>query len=79
MVVNLFAALIFLKCQFSKCKVSCSRKATTVGLVDNFLVCQLGRLAQPVEHLTLNQMVAGSIPASPIRVFTSPSYLKLRG
>ncbi len=25
----------------------------------------LGRLAQPVEQLTLNQRVAGSIPASP--------------
>jgi hypothetical protein len=26
-----------------------------------------GRLAQPVEQLTLNQRVAGSIPASPIQ------------
>ena len=30
------------------------------------LAHHLGRLAQPVEQLTLNQRVAGSIPASPI-------------
>jgi hypothetical protein len=38
-----------------------------VGFDVYFLLCNdFGRLAQPVEQLTLNQRVTGSIPVSPI-------------
>jgi hypothetical protein len=39
---------------------------STLGRQAHTRLCSKGRLAQPVEQLTLNQPVAGSNPASPI-------------